>query len=103
GDDARVHGDGASPPHAGDLALLQAPQQLRLRGPREVPDLVEEQRAAARCLELPLAHRQGAGEGAALVAEQLTFHELVGEGPAVDCDERAGRAAAQPVELARYQ
>src|SRR5438309_2422135 len=82
-DDARVYGDRAGAAHASHLTLLEDAQQLRLRGRREVADRVEEQGAAARRLERPLAQRHGAREGAALVAEQLALHEVVGEGRAV--------------------
>jgi hypothetical protein len=59
--------------HALDLALLERAQDLRLHGERHVADLVEEQRRAARPLEASGARENGAGEGAALVAEQLGF------------------------------
>src|SRR3989475_9896325 len=101
-DDARVYGDRAGAAHASHLTLLEDAEQLRLRGRREVADLVEEQGAAARRLERPLAHRHGAREGAALVAEQLALHEVVGEGRAVQGDEGPGRSATQPVQVSGY-
>jgi hypothetical protein len=51
-------------------------QDLRLRLERHVADLVEQQRTAVRNLELALARGDRAGERPALVAEQLTFHQL---------------------------
>ena len=59
-----------------DLALLQDAQQLGLHGQRHVADLVEEERAAARALELAAPLLGRAGERAGLVAEQLALDEL---------------------------
>ena len=69
-------------------ALLQEAQQLGLQRERHVADLVEEQRAAVGGLELARGLLGGAGEGARLVAEQLAFEQLLGNGRAVDGDER---------------
>ena len=46
---------------------------------RQVADLVEEQRAAVGQLEAPAALAVGAGEGAALVAEQLRLEQRLGQ------------------------
>src|ERR1700731_1633403 len=43
---------------------------------RQVGDFIEEQRAAFRGLNQPFLIADGAGETAALVAEELAFHEL---------------------------
>ena len=59
---------------------LQGPKQLHLRRCGQLADLVEEQRAAAGRLEVPLASPVGTGECALLVAEQFRFHELGREG-----------------------
>ena len=58
-----------------DLALLQRAQQLGLQLERQLADLVEEQRAAVRELEAARAALQRAGEGAALVAEELALDQ----------------------------
>ena len=81
GDDADVGADGLAAADAGELALLQDAQQLRLQVERHVADLVEEERAAGRGLELADAALDGAGEGAALVAEQLALEQLVAGSP----------------------
>ena len=57
--------------------VLQDAQQLGLRLERHLADLVEEQGAPVGGLEAPLALAQRAGEGAALVAEQLGLDERV--------------------------
>ena len=54
-----------------ELAVGQHAQQARLQVERHVADLVEEQRAAVGLLEAAAPRRLRAGEGAALVAEQL--------------------------------
>src|SRR6185437_11969643 len=74
---------------------LQHAQQLHLHGGAHVADLIEKQRAAFGDLEAAFAGRDGAGEGALLVTEELRLEELGGNGAAVDGDERpvAARAA----------
>ena len=51
-------------------------------------DLVEEDRAVVGGLELADLLFRGAGEGALLVAEQLAFQQRLGQGGAVEADER---------------
>src|SRR5204862_103390 len=66
---------------------LEDPQELHLHGRRDRAELVEEEGPAARELEVALLAAVGAGEGALLVAEELTLEEGVGQGPAVDGEE----------------
>ena len=68
---------------AGDLAVLQHPQQLDLRGQRHVAHLVEKQRAAVGVLELADAVGRGVGEGPLDVAEQLALQNVLAQGGAV--------------------
>ena len=60
-------------------------------------DFVEKHRALVRELELARLVLDGAGEGAALEAEQLALEQRLGERRAVDGDERA---VASPVRAA---
>ena len=62
---------------APELARLEHAQQLRLHVEGQLADLVEEQRAAVGVLERALARRDGAGERAALVPEELALDERV--------------------------
>src|SRR5205823_5222609 len=78
---------------------LDRPEELRLRGLGELADLVEEQRPRAGELELAEAPRDRAGEGAALVAEEIGLEEVWLEGRAVDRDERTVPARPEVVEL----
>ena len=86
-----------------DGAFLQRAQQLYLRRQRQLADLVEKQRAAGGFDELAHVAFGGAGEGALLVTEQDRFHEIVGDGAAIDRDERFGLAFAGAVDGAGEQ
>ncbi len=83
------------------LAVLEHAQQLGLEVARDLADLVEEERAAVGALEAAGARRDGAGEGAVLVAEQLALEHALGERLAVDGDERRADAVAPVVQQAR--
>ncbi len=74
---------------AGDRAGLEHPQELHLQLHRHLGDLVEEDRAAVGALEEALVLAVGAGEAAALVAEQLALDELRRDGAAVERQEGA--------------
>ena len=76
------------PPTGLHHLLLQHAQHLGLRLQAHVADLVEEDRAAVRQLELAAAVGHGAGERAAHVAEQLALDQLLGNRRAVHLDER---------------
>ena len=99
-----------SPPTRSNSPLLQHAQELGLHGRRQLADLVEEERAAVGQLEAPGLLAVGAGEGAALVAEQLALEQRLGQRRAVERDEgavgaragvmdRRGRATSLPVPL----
>ena len=55
---------------------------------RDIPDFVQKQRPPAGDFELAAGFAKRVGEGALDVAEQLAFQERVGDGRAVDGDER---------------
>ena len=76
------------PPTRSNSRLLQRAQELDLHLDRDLADLVEEQRAAVGELEAARLGADRAGEGALLVAEQLGLHQRLGDGGAVDLDER---------------
>src|SRR5207302_3703063 len=78
-----------------DLALLQRPQERYLKPERQVPDLVEKERAAVGRAESSRCARHRAGESALLVAEQLRFGQLARDGAAVDRHERTLPARGQ--------
>ena len=101
GDDAHVDADRLDAADPLDLALLERAQDLHLHAERHVADLVEEERAFLGELETSGTRPDGAGEGAALVAEQLGFEQTFGDRGGVDGDQRAILARAQPVDGAR--
>ncbi len=82
------------------LLVLQHAQQLGLQIERHVADLVEEEGAFVRLLELAFLAAEGAGEAAFLVTEELRFQQLLGNGGAVDADERFSAALAFAVNHA---
>ena len=84
-------------------AIREHAQQARLQLRRHVADLVEKQRAALGLLEAAAAQGLRAGEGAALVAEQLGLEQVLGHRRGVDGDERLRRTGAVPVQRPRDQ
>ena len=74
------------------LPALQHTQQLGLHGQRKLTHFIEKQRALMRLLELAAALGQCAGKGTAHMAEQLAFHQVVGQGRTVDADHGLARA-----------
>src|SRR5580658_3926027 len=88
GHEAHVDVDGLDTADALELALLQRAEKLDLHLHRNLADLVEEEGAAVGELEASRLARYGAGEGSALVAEELALDELLGNRGAVDLDER---------------
>src|SRR5215218_11072467 len=87
----------AQPDH---LAVLQRAEELCLSRKRKLPDLVEEQGAPAGSLEGSLSGDRGTGERAALVTEQLTLDQILGQGRAVDGQEGCLGIEAGAVEVA---
>ena len=103
GDEAHVDGDGPRAAQALDLPLLQRAQQLGLQVERHLADLVEKERALVRQLEAADLARDGAGERALFVAEELAFEQPGGNGRAIQLDEGALAARAQAMDGARQQ
>jgi len=69
GDDPDVGAHGARAPDAQELAGLERSQQLDLHCRRDVTNLVQEEDAVIGHFQQPRLALDGAGEGAALVAE----------------------------------
>ena len=78
--------------------LLQEPQDLRLQRDGHVPDLVEQDRAAVALLEFSDPAAVGAGERALLVTEELALEQGLGDGRAVEREERGVGARAVLVD-----
>ena len=85
-----------------DRQVLKRPQQLRLRGERQVGDLVEKQGAAVRAFELPAAPAH-AGRRPVLDAEELGLEQRLDDRRTIDWHERPAPASADFVNLPRDQ
>ena len=80
------------------MTVRQNPQQTSLQLGGHVADLVEKQGPPFCLLEATPTHRLGAGEGAALVTEELTFEQIARNSGRVESHERlvsAGTVAMQ--------
>jgi hypothetical protein len=99
-DDPRVGGLVIGPPESPDTVLLDGGEELRLKWRREQRDLVEEDRAAMRCLEEPGLGPTGVGEGPSLIAEQLGFEKCLWYSGAVHVDERSLASRTETVDEA---
>ena len=70
-----------------ELTVLQDAQELGPHSQGEVPDLVEEERAAVGQLEAADLHAEGTGEGPFFVAEHLALDHSRRQGGTVDLDQ----------------
>ena len=95
GDEPHVDLDRARAADPFDLSLLEHPEELRLELGPQGADLVEEERAPLRELELTELALVGARERAPLVAEEVGLDEGLGDRGRVDGDE--GPLAPRPL------
>ena len=86
-----------------ELAALDHAQQLGLQRRAELAQLVDEERAGIGLREDAFAVLDGAGEGAAHVAEQLTLREILGHGRAIEGHQRGIAPVADRVDGAGDQ
>ena len=68
---------------------------------RHVADFVEKKGSALCLFKAPTTHRLGAGEGTALVAEQLAFKQVARDSRRIERHERLVRAGAMTMQSAR--
>ena len=90
-DDPDVHRLGACTAQSSNRPVLQDCEQFGLEALGQEPDLVEEECAPVGGLEQASLGLVSIGESAPLEAEQLGLEERLGNGGAVDADERPGR------------
>ncbi len=102
-DHAHVHVDVHRPADPPERPLLEKPEQLGLQGRHHLADFVEKHRAAVGRFEQPALLAIRAGEGAALVPEQLALEQVLGQRRAGDVHERLGRAVAAEVNHLRRE
>ena len=100
---SRVRSERARAAEALELPLLKHAKQLRLQLERDFADLVQEHGPAVRELEASDPLRDGAGERALLVPEQLALEEACRDRRAVQLHERIGLPGAEVVNGAGHQ
>ena len=98
GHNPEVELDVSQPAQAAEGLLLQDAQELGLETQRNLPYLVQEERAPVRQFEDTAFLGARVREGAFLVAEQLAFQQCGGDGRAVDSDEWSGLPKALVVK-----
>ena len=89
--------------HPLERAGLEHAQNLRLRGQRHVPDLVQKNGAVIALLEFADALRRRARKGPFLVAEQFAFQQILRDGRAVDRQKSLRMALAVMIYGPRHQ
>src|SRR4030065_1301107 len=97
GNKADIDPPGPGFPDPPNLPLLEQPQEFRLKGQRQVTDLIQKEGPSVGLLEKSRLVPKGPSERAPGMAEQLALQEMIGYGPAVDSDERPGPPRAPPV------
>jgi hypothetical protein len=102
GDDADIEDHRLLAADPLDFALLQDAQQLGLQAERHFGDLVEQQTAVLRLLELAGLRVLRAAEGALFVTEKGGLEQAVRNGRAIDGHERALAARRVLVNEARH-
>src|SRR5208282_82321 len=100
---ANVGLDWRPPAHGRILALLQDPQQTRLRLDRHVANVVEEQRSAFGLFKASDGASRRPGEGTLLMAKELAFDQIPRNSRHIDGDEGAALALAIIVKGPRHQ
>src|SRR6266566_140029 len=100
---ADVHSNRADIPQPLELLFLKHAQKLGLELERDVPNFIEEDRAAVRQLEPADTLRDGPCKGAALVAKQLRFKETGGDRCTIHFYKRVLAPGAQIVNSAGDQ
>ena len=94
GDHAHVDLPGAAGPYPDDLSDFENAQELGLHGQRQFTDLVEEDGAALGGFEVAGSCLDRSREGPLLVTEKFGLGQALGNGGAVDGDERLVLAVA---------
>ena len=88
GNQPEIHGNIVLAPQAFEGAFLKDAKQLGLHGRIQVPDFIQEQRAAFSLFAESGFSLGGAGKGPAFIPEQFAFKEFLGNGRAIHADKR---------------
>src|SRR5262249_5650106 len=97
-DDADVDLAALGVAHPLEGPLLEDAEEFGLHRQRELADFVEEEGAVVRELEPTGTRRDGAGERALHVTEELGLEESLWDGGTVDFHEGRGAPARQPMQ-----
>src|ERR1700728_3099876 len=89
GQNAHVHANDRSAAHPRELLVLQYVEQLGLQRRRHLADFVEQNRSPVAQFELARFGMSRPGKSSVLVAEQLAFQQVGGDGRAIHFQERA--------------
>ena len=103
GDHAHIDLDLLVAADAIEGAIREHAQEPRLQLGGHVADFIQEERAAFGLLEAPAALLLRAGEGAALVAEELGLEQVLRHRRGIDGDKGLRRACAMSVQRARHE
>src|SRR5208337_3018652 len=98
GNQTRVRREGLRTSQPFELALLQDAQQLGLELKRNLANLIQEYGSPIGQLKAADPLRDGAGEGAALMSEELTLQQSRRNGGAVQFHEGTGMPRAEIME-----
>src|ERR1700719_4135438 len=98
-----VHLVGMSSAQTLELLFLQDAQQLGLQCRGNIAHLVQEERALIGHFEATDLLRDGSGKGALLMAKQLAFQQIEGDGSAVQLYERTPAPQTDVVNRSRNQ
>src|SRR6266436_2383348 len=100
GDEADIQFDGGGTAETDEFAFLQDAKELGLKRGWQLCHFVEEDGSAFGDFEEAFLLTDGAGEGAAFVAEHFAFEKRFGESGAIECDEGARFAWTVEVDSA---
>ena len=103
GDHSGIDANRLRAAHALELLLLQHPQQLHLGLERQLPDFVQENRAAVGQLEAALLLLHRTGERPALMSKELALDQCGRQSAAIHLDHDRGLASAGAMQRACNQ
>src|SRR3989442_1906455 len=97
GNDPHIHLDHSASTEPLDLSSLNHAQKIRLHVERKLTDFVQEDRTAVLLFEQSFSLRDGAGESAPFIAEQLTLQQAFAERAAIHRNESFMQSGTIPV------
>src|SRR5258708_15087765 len=102
-DDPHIDGDSLFAADGREALLFQCAQDFRLSFQTHVSDFIEKERATVRLLKFSFLVGCRPGEGSAMVAEEFTLDQVLGNRGAVDLDKSLVASQALRVNGVRHQ